>query len=277
MTPSSYFAGILRSLARLRGIQLFGIFLGWFVLWSAAIYLLLDEIVPAEDQPNLGTLATSLMTAFGALFAFLTAFGINLEWGHHRDAEQTIGKEADAALRMAWASEAPECDGPEIRRELGMYLHTVIEDEWPTLAMGSEGSEDTHDCMSALQTRIRAIAAAHDLSHPVTTDLLKSADALAVARADRLNTAGHDLSTPLFALAFLSGVMLAINAIAVSLRFEPGYVLLIGGLIVLIAFDLALLVAIGTPFNGPLKVAPRPLRRMLDHLEAGRYGTTEQS
>jgi hypothetical protein len=63
----------------------------------------------------------------------------------------------------------------------------------------------------------------------------------------------------------------------VSLRFEPGYVLLIGGLIVLIAFDLALLVAIGTPFNGPLKVAPRPLERMLDHLEAGRYGTATRS
>jgi hypothetical protein len=275
MSPSSVSARLLRSLARLRGIQLFGIFLGWFALWTGAIYVVLDEIVPANDQPDLGTLATALMTAFGTLFAFLTAFGINLEWGHHRDAEQTIGKEADAALRMAWASEAPGCDGPQIRRELKVYLHSVIEDEWPTLAAGSEGSDATHDCMSALQARIRAVASDENLPHPVTTDLLKSADALTVARADRLNTAGHDLSTPLFALAFLSGVMLAINSIAVSLRFEPGYVLLIGGLIVLIAFDLALLVATGTPFNGPLKVEPRPLRRMLEHLEAGRYDPEE--
>lgn len=275
MSPSSLFARLLRSLARLRGIQLFGIFLGWFFLWTAAIYVVLDETVPADDQSNLGTLATALMTAFGALFAFLTAFGINLEWGHHRDAEQTIGKEADAALRMAWASEAPECDGPQIRRELELYLHSVIEDEWPTLATGSEGSDDTHECMSALQARIRGIASVENLPHPVTTDLLKSADALAVARADRLNTAGHDLSTPLFALAFLSGVMLAINSIAASVRFEPGYVLLIGGLIVLIAFDLALLVAVGTPFIGPLKVEPRPLRRMLEHLEAGHYDPEE--
>lgn len=273
MSPSSVMARILRRLARLSGLELFGIFLAWFVFWSAVIYVVLDELLSGYDQSGLGDLAASLMTAFGALFAFLTAFGINLEWGHHRDAEQTIGKEADAALRMAWASEAPECDGPGIRRELGKYLTSVIDDEWPTLAHGSEGSDRTHDCMRALQAHVRQIANDAQLPHPVTTDLLKSADALAVARADRLNAAGHDLSTPLFALAFLSGVMLSINAVAVSLRFEPAYVLLIGGLIVLIAFDLALLVTIGSPFNGPLKVAPRPVRRMLDHLEAGRYGT----
>src|SRR4029453_6779799 len=105
MTPSSVFERLLRSLARLRAIQLFGIFLCWFVFWTAVIYVALNEIVPADDQPEPGTLAPALMAAFGALFAFLTAFGINLEWGHHRDAEQTIGKEADAALRIAWASE----------------------------------------------------------------------------------------------------------------------------------------------------------------------------
>ncbi len=226
------------------------------------------------DQKALATLAASLMTAFGALFAFLTAFGISIEWGHHRDAEQTIGVEADAALRLAWASEAPQCDGAGIRAALGAYLQSVIDEEWATLARGSEGGDDTHDRMSDLQMHIRAIAADPGVPQPVTTDLVKAADALAIARADRLNAAGHDLPTPLFLLAFLSGVMLAVNAVAISLRFEPAFALLIGGLIVLIALDLALLVTIGSPFNGALKVAPRPIQRMLRHLEAGRYGST---
>ncbi len=277
MSPTSLASRLLRALARLRGFELFGLLLIWFVVWSAAIYVFLDKIVPVGDQDDLGTLAGSLMTAFGALFAFLTAFGINLEWGHHRDAEQTIGREADAGLRLAWASEAPEAHGFEIQRDLAAYLRSVIDDEWPTLAQGSGGAESTHDRMRDLQSHVRTLAADSTLPHPVTADLLKAIDALAIARADRLNAAGHDLSTPLVGLAFLSGVMLAINAVAVSLHFEPGYGLLIGGLIVLIACDLALLVTIGSPFNGPLRVRPRPLQRMLDHLEAGRYGTTEQA
>jgi hypothetical protein len=272
MSLTSIAARILRALASRAGLQLFGIFLAWFAFWSGLVYVVLDDIVPANEQDDLASLATALMTAFGALFAFLTAFGINIEWGHHRDAEQTIGKEADAALRLAWVSEAPECDGPAVRDDLTAYLRSVIDDEWPTLADGSDGSEKTHDCMSALQSRVRGIAAGEELPHPVISDLLKAADALAVGRADRLNSAGHDLPIPLFLLAFLSGVMLAVNAVAVSLQFEPAYALLIGGLVVLIALDLALLVTIGSPFKGPLAVAPRALRRMVSHLEAGRYG-----
>jgi hypothetical protein len=272
MSPGSLFARLLRTLARLGGIPLFGIFLVWFVAWTVGLYFALDQTLPSSDQTGLGSLAGSLMTAFGALFAFLTAFEINLEWGHHRDAEKTVGKEADAALRMAWASGAPECDGPEIRQELAEYLRSVIDEEWATLAHGSEGGDETHDRMSALQQRIRALATDTDVPHPVSGDLLKAADALAVSRADRLDAAGHDLSTPMFVLAFVSGVMLSINAVAVSLRFEPAFVILIGGLIVLIAFDLALLVTISSPFNGPFKVAPRPLERTLRHLAAGRYG-----
>src|SRR5690554_3044653 len=99
MSARARFVRLLRALLRRGGAQLFGMFLAWFIAWSAAIYLLLDQTVPAADQEAIADLAAALMTAFGALFAFLTAFGINIEWGHHRDAEQTIGKEADAALR----------------------------------------------------------------------------------------------------------------------------------------------------------------------------------
>ncbi len=76
------------------------------------------------------------MTAFGALFAFLTAFVITIEWNQHRDVEKTVGEEADACVRLIWASESPGCDGPGTRRLLLEYLRSVRHVEWPTLAMG---------------------------------------------------------------------------------------------------------------------------------------------
>ena len=84
---------------------------------------------------------------------------------------------------------------------------------------------------------------------------------MAVTRADRLNAAGHDLPTPLFLLAFLAGVMLTLNAVALSLHLERGYSIVIGGLVILIAMDLALLVALSTPFAGALRVHGRALAR----------------
>jgi len=277
MSPRSRLSRIVRALAGLSSRALFGLALAWFVTWTAAIYVVLDTVVADEHQEGLATIAGSLMTAFGALFAFLTAFVITIEWNQHRDVEHTIGLEADACVRLAWASEAPGSDGDAVRADLSAYLHSVVEDEWPTLSQGSEGCTATHDGMRALQRRVRLIAADPAVAHSVTADLIKAADHMAVTRADRLNAAGHDLPTPLFLLAFLAGVVLTLNAVAVSLHLERGYAIVIGGLVLLIAMDLALLLALSTPFTGGLQVHARPLARVLADLEADQYGPRSTS
>jgi hypothetical protein len=55
------------------------------------------------------------------------------------------------------------------------------------------------------------------------------------------------------------------------LQYERGYAVVIGGLVILIAMDLALLVALSSPFTGALRVHGRALSRVLDDLESGRY------
>jgi Protein of unknown function (DUF4239) len=275
MAPDAALSRLVRRLARLDSTTLFGLFLAWFFAWSAGAYLVLDAIISAEHQEDLATLSGSLMTAFGALFAFLTAFVIASEWGQHRDAEHIVGVEADTWVRMAWASESPGCDGAAIRASLAAYARSVVDDEWPRLERGPEGSPTTHDLMGALQHLIRHVAAETDIPASVSSDLTKAANAMAIARADRLNAASHDLPTPLFLLTFLSGVMLALNAVSLSLHLERGYGLVISGLVVLIALDLALLVSIGAPFGGGLGVHPRPLVHVLDDVDTGRYGRVD--
>jgi hypothetical protein len=254
---------------------LFGLFLVWFVTWSALVYVVLDAIVADEHQEGLAQIATPLMTAFGALFAFLTAFVITIEWNQHRDVEKTIGLEADACVRLIWASGSPGCDGPTTRAKLLEYLRSVRQDEWPTLAMGAEGSARTHALMTSLQHHVRTMAADMAVHPSAATDLTKAADAMAVTRTDRLNAAGHDLPTPLFLLAFTSGVMLILNSVALSLHLQRGYSIVIGGLVILIAMDLALLVALSSPFTGALRVHGRAIARLLNNLESGEYDSPE--
>jgi hypothetical protein len=264
---------LVRWLADRTWSALFGLFFAWFVAWTGIAYVVLNELVSGADQEDLATLAASLMTAFGALFAFLTAFVITIEWNQRRDAEHNVGLEADACVRLAWASQYPGCDGPAILAALRSYLRSVLDDEWPALAKGAGGSPATHDQLGAVQRLIRHIAAEPALAPSVGTDLTAAVNQIAVTRADRINQASHDLPTPLFLLAFLSGIMLTLNAISVSLRFEPGFLALIGGLVMLVALDLALLVAIGSPFSGGLRVGRRPLEHVLDDLDRNRYVT----
>lgn len=47
----------------------------------------------------------------------------------------------------------------------------------------------------------------------------------------------------------------------------------LGGIVITIALDLALLVAISVPFTGSLAVRPATLEHILEDLETGRYGS----
>jgi len=271
MASRSWLGRLVRWLAGRTSAELFGMFLAWFAVWTAAAYLVLDTVIRAQDQEDLGIIAGSLMGALGALFAFLTAFVITIQWGQHRETEHPVGMEADACVRLAWISQSTGCDGATIRRDRAAYLRSVLNEEWPALGDGG-GCEATHDRMSELQYRVRGIAADTDVPAPVSNDLTTAADAIAVTRSERLNAAARDLPTPLFLLAFLSGVVLALNAIVLALRLDHAYGLAIGGIVALVPLDLALLLAIAMPFDGDLRVEGHALVRVLDNLERGRYG-----
>jgi hypothetical protein len=271
MANQSWLGRLVRWLAGRTSAALFGIFLAWFAVWTAFVYLVLDTVISAQDQADLGTIAGPLMGALGALFAFLTPFVITTEWGQHREAEHTLGMEADACVRLAWISQSPGCDGAAIRRDLAAYLSSVLDEEWPELAKGG-GCEATHDRMSALQYRVRGVAAQPDVPASVANDLTTAADAIAVTRAERLNAAARDLPTPLFLLAFLSGVVLTLNAIVLALHRDHAHGLAVAGIVALVPLDLALLLAIAMPFQGDLRVGGHALARVLDNLTRGRYG-----
>ncbi|MFO7592332.1 MAG: hypothetical protein R6X23_15840 [Acidimicrobiia bacterium] len=265
-------ARAVRWLAGRSSWVLFAIFLAWFIVWTVAAFLVLDAIVEAERQTDLSAVAGSMMGAVGALFAFLTGFVIASEWAQHRDAEHTIGMEADACVRLAWASAAPHCDGVAIRTDLAAYLRSVIDHEWTHLEAGAYSSPATHDRITELQGRIRVIASDRDVPPTVAGDLTQAVDAVSVTRAHRCNVARHDLPAPLFLLAFVAGVVLVLTAVALALRLHGGDAVVLGGIVVTIALDLALLVAISVPFTGSLAVRPATLEHVLEDLETGRYG-----
>jgi hypothetical protein len=262
---------LVRWLAGRPSAALSGVLLAWFAIWTVAAYGSLDAVIGAAARDDLKTVAGSLMGALGALFAFLTAFVITLEWGQHREAEHTVGMEADACVRLAWISHSPGCDGVAIRRDLSAYLRSVLDEEWAALRKGA-GCEATHDRMSELQYRARGIAAEPGVPASVAEDLTTAADAIAVTRSERLNAAARDLPTPLFLLAFVSGVVLALNTVVLALELDGAYNLAIAGIWALIPLDLALLLAVAMPFKGDVRVEGHALARVLDNLERGRYG-----
>jgi len=252
---------------------LFGGFLIWFIGWTVLVGVVLNAVVDEADQPLMSEGAGRLIPAVGVLFALLTAFVITNQWNRSRAAEGIVGAEADASIRLALASQSSGIDGERVRLLLSQYLRSVIELEWETLRHELAGSAETASALSQLEQDVRATATGPGVGTSVTADLLAAAEGVAISRRDRLNIAGHGLPAPLFILAFVSGVVLCLNAIAVAVSLNGWVAIVIGGLVVLIALDLALVVAISDPFRGSLRVVPRPLEEVQRELEAGRFGS----
>lgn len=266
------FEAWLSGLSRWSSPALFGGFLVWFVGWTVLVALALDAVVSEADQPAMADAAGRLMPAVGVLFALLTAFVITTQWNRSRSAEGIVGLEADACIRLALASDSPNIDGERIRYLLREYLRAVLDLEWDTLQRERKGSARAVTALSRLEREVRADATTPDVGSAVSAAVLTATEGLAVSRRDRLNLSGHGLPAPLFLLAFVSGVVLCLNAIAMAVSLEDGVAIIIGGLVVLIALDLALVVAISDPFRGPLRVVPDAIEAVVDELEAGRFG-----
>jgi hypothetical protein len=75
----------------------------------------------------------------------------------------------------------------------------------------------------------------------------------------------------LLVLSLMTGVALIVNAIVVTLRAGRGYALVALGIIVIVALDLAAIIGISAPFNGPFQASPQPAVELANELRDGQY------
>ncbi|MEO1056591.1 MAG: hypothetical protein AAFY28_06700 [Actinomycetota bacterium] len=255
---------------------LFGGFLAWFGIWTLAAVVFVDLVITRRDRVGMSESAAALMPAVGVLFSFLTGFVIANQWTRSRTAETTVSAEANAGLRLALSSESVGEDGARIRGQLADYVDAVIDDEWTSMSDPAMSVHHGHHSADAelrtLEVLVRTTANNVATTPTVAADLLSSVGTVATTRRDRLNLAGHGLPAPLFVLAFLSGVVLCLNASAFASGVDPWASIPIFGMVVLIALDLALILAISAPFTGYIRVRPDALWHLREELRRGDYG-----
>ena len=265
----------LTTIAGVGSAALFGGFLAWFLGWSIAVGVLLRNVASPAERADLAVVSGRLMPAVGTLFALLTAFVITNQWNRSRDAEHVIEAEADASIRLALASGSKNLPGAGLRGRHLVYLRSVLDDEWATLASDDAGRPETVARLMDLQRDVRDLACLPEVSDAVASELALSATEVATTRRDRLSLAGHGLPAPLFLLALVAGVVLCVSSVALGVNLDSWVAAIVGGLVVTVALDLALVVAISDPFRGSMRVLPGPLSAVCAAVEGGQFGDRE--
>lgn len=256
--------------------------LPWWVLVAAILLLCLGTVagtrrlVPhlfGDDVDRASALAATLTAAFGALFAFLSAFLITNEWTQHNTAETAIANESAAVARLAWAADAPGVDQNQIVTALQSYLDTTVADDWTAMGTGEVDSLPSNQPYRELQTVVRREATAAGVTSPTATEMLTALDTLAQGRRDRLVAADRVMPGAIYGVVVISGIALIVNSVVVaaSRSWKTGRI--VGSIALIIACDLALALIISGPFEGSYVASPQPLQRVDTQLHDGWFST----
>jgi len=241
---------------------------------SAGSYIFLHSRT-GEHRERTGLAAAAYMTALGSLFAILTGFLINSEYATLRQAQSLVGKEAAAASRLAWATEAlPSVDTALVQQRLGVYLTDSEESDFK--AFGTDKAQNAQTSpgfgsLRELQSVSFTIASRPYVASATANAIESSMADLTDARRELLSIADSEMPIELLLLSAIAGFALIINALFVSLRSGGNTVYVAVGIILIVALDLALIVGISAPFRGPFVVDAGPVQTMANEVQSGVY------
>lgn len=213
--------------------------------------------------------AAPLMPTLGALFAFLSAFVIATEWTAQSSADSTVSAISAASARLAWASTAPGANTVEIQRALSEDLTSTATSGWKKLQSGDETGLIETGTYRHLQKVVRDSAYSPSIGTPAANEILSSVDDLGGRRRELASAADRTLPTLLLIVLALSGLILTINSVILVIESPGRSSFVVLSVVLLVAFDLALLLVLAGPFRGTLQVSPEPLERVATEINDG--------
>ena len=213
--------------------------------------------------------AAPLMPTLGALFAFLSAFVIATEWSAQSSADSTVAHIASASARLAWASTAPGANTIEIQKAITEDLTFTASTGWTELQNGNEIALVETESYRTLQKTVRDSAYSPAVATPASNELLAAVDDLGSTRRDLANAAGRTLPPLLLVVLALSGIILTINSVILVVESPGRSSFVVLSVVLLVAFDLALLLVLAAPFRGTLQASPKPLESVVQEIDSG--------
>jgi len=228
-------------------------------------------VIPERQRDAAHAICSPLMSPLGAAFAILAALTLANEAGYLSSAESIVSSEAGNASRLAWAATSPGVNAEPIHAALVRYLSATRTYEWRGSSAARGNDAATASAVADLEKAVRAQAARPAIGTPTSTELLASMDALTADRRARLAAASRQLPSLYVITLAVSGAALIANAGVLTMRAGFRSALIIGGLTLVIGLSIALIFALGTPWQGTIVVSGGPIDGVIHDITTGYF------
>lgn len=250
----------------LGGLPTLVLFLGMTAI-GLAVAMGLSWLWPRVIEDDVRTRTSgSVITIVGVvagIYAVLIGFVIVNEWQTFDDAQTNVSAESAAiATALFEASTLPEPARTRISRALARYNRSVVCVEIPSL---SEDHLPARRTAAALRNVFETTAnvSADVQAQPLYSSLAGEIGDIATARRARINDASSPVPELLLVVIFIMSLGLVAAVSVLDTQHKRWHAVLTVGVTVLVALNLALVVALGRPFRGAAAVSDAPFREGL--------------
>ncbi len=250
------------------------LFLGSLPLWVGAFFCVLAPTALAMLGPVLvrkryplsvlgknNEIAGFKFATIGVIYAVILAFAIVSVWEKFSEAELRVLQETGASATLFRIAQGDESEPVATRAALQQYLTTVVEDDWPKMAKGSESRDATRALDALYAAALRLV----DGRRPaVGVEVMKELGAITEARRGRLHLATGVVPPALWVM-LLCGALVTIGFTYFfgmeNLRAQTA---MTGALSFVVFLGLFIILSYDHPFSGDVSVDSHPIRALLE-------------
>lgn len=210
---------------------------------------------------SFGGIVAPFFSSVAILFVLLVGFQAKDVADRNKEAHRAVYAERDSLMTLATLAHTSGMNPAGFNDSLRAYAGAVADDEWNKMT----DQKSSERAQEALETLLRTVSAPNlaGVSPLMQTTMLNTVMRLRTARADRL-ALSSDRSNELQRLTvLLLGVMTQLAIVVVHLerrRAQAG---------ALVVFTASIVIALGliavqeSPFDGPVRLSPEPIRAVL--------------
>lgn len=221
----------------------------------AAMHILRKRFPAALTEPQQNTMIGPF-SFIATLYAFLLGFVVVTLWHNFAEATHTTAEEAETIgvlHRLAGGLPA----GDSFQRTLLEYLRSVREEEWPAMAVGT-ASTKTEAVYKRLWEEGLAISPTSVKEQALHARFVDELSELSCYRRDRLILNENQLPGVLWGALFIGGLLLLVGLFFLSVR-STGVQILVDVMVIgMMLLMLYLAIEFSFPFQGDVRVSPRP-------------------
>ena len=247
-----------------QGIVLIG---GSVVLSSLGVWLVRRRF-PVDILQRHHEVGSLIIGLVGTMYAIMLGFMVVITWQAFKEATLVVEHEANylGDLSRVAMGFPPEKRDP-LTQAMRDYARYVVTEEWDAMAQQSDSdhvSESLNTLWRMYIQEIQPQTSVESVLYPLSLRLLQD---LTDRRRIRLQYSRNTLPTIFWILLWSGGGITVLCSYFFAMESTLSQAIMTAVLAAMIALMLLLILALNNPFQGDVRVSPRPIREQMENIQ----------